>query len=134
MNVVVVARDRARRQTLIQHAEGAGWTVRADVPTEAALSREDLDGVAAIVIDVRDMPLLSNGVRAERDLREPLTARELDVLEQMAAGLSNRHIAQVLGISEHTVKFHVSAILAKLGVSSRSAAIRHGMRHGLVTL
>ena len=52
----------------------------------------------------------------------------------MAAGLSNRQIADVLGISEHTVKFHVSAILGKLGVSSRSAAIRHGMRQGLVTL
>jgi DNA-binding NarL/FixJ family response regulator len=68
------------------------------------------------------------------DLVEPLTSREHDVLEQMAAGLSNRQIADVLGISEHTVKFHVSAILGKLGVSSRSAAIRHGLRQGLVTL
>jgi len=140
MNVVVVARDHARRQTLIQRAEEAGWTVRADVPTEAALSPEDLDGVAAIVIDAHDTPAISprgdegRDLVAARDLVEPLTSREHDVLEQMAAGLSNRQIADVLGISEHTVKFHVSAILGKLGVASRSAAIRHAMRQGLVTL
>ena len=134
MNVVVVARDHARRQTLIQRVEEAGWTVRADVPTEAALSPEDLDGVAALVIDAHDVPAIPNRVDEGHDLVESLTSREHDVLEQMAAGLSNRQIANVLGISEHTVKFHVSAILGKLGVSSRSAAIRHGMRHGLVTL
>jgi DNA-binding CsgD family transcriptional regulator len=134
MNVVVVARDHARRQALIQRAEEAGWTVRADVPTEAALSPEDLDGVAALVIDAHDAPAISMHTDGGRDLLEPLTSREHDVLEQMAAGLSNRQIADVLGISEHTVKFHVSAILGKLGVTSRSAAIRHGLRQGLVTL
>lgn len=134
MNVVVVARDPTRRHALIQRAEDAGWTVRADVPTEAALSPEDLDGVAAIVIDARDATALSPPAHDGRDLVEPLTSREHDVLEQMAAGLSNRQIADVLGISEHTVKFHVSAILGKLGVTSRSAAIRHGLRQGLVTL
>jgi ATP/maltotriose-dependent transcriptional regulator MalT len=134
MNVVVVARDSARRQTLIQRAEEAGWTVRADVPTEAALSPEDLDGVAAVVLDVQDAHATSMRVDEASDLVEPLTAREQEVLEQMAAGLSNRQIAHALGISEHTVKFHVSAILGKLGVATRSAAIRHGMRQGLVTL
>jgi ATP/maltotriose-dependent transcriptional regulator MalT len=134
MNVVVVARDPARRQTLIQRAEEVGWTVRADVPTEAALSPEDLDGVAAIVLDSHEARARSNPADAARDLVEALTSREHEVLEQMAAGLSNRQIAHTLRISEHTVKFHVSAILGKLGVSSRSAAIRHGMRQGLVTL
>src|SRR5215510_12287649 len=105
MNVVVVARDPARRQTLIHRVEEAGWTVRADVPTEAGLSPEDLDGVAAVLIDAHDAP----SVRADPspDLVEPLTTREHDVLEQMAAGLSNRQIAAALAISEHTVKFHV---------------------------
>jgi DNA-binding CsgD family transcriptional regulator len=132
MNVVVVGRDPVRRQTLIHRVEEAGWTVRADVPTEADLSPEDLDDVAAVVVDAQDIP----GARVEpsQDLVEPLTTREHEVLEQMAAGLSNRQIALALGISEHTVKFHVSAVLGKLGVSSRSAAIRHGLRQGLVTL
>jgi DNA-binding CsgD family transcriptional regulator len=134
MNVVVVAHDSARRQALIRRAEEAGWTVRADVPTEAALSPEDLDGVAAILLDARDARPVQHTAEIGQDPVEPLTSREQEVLEQMAAGLSNRQIATVLGISEHTVKFHVSAILGKLGVSSRSAAIRHGMRHGLVTL
>ena len=132
MNVVVVARDPARRRTLIRKVEEAGWTVRANVPADTALSAEDLDGVAAVVLDGRDMN--STNAAREEDLVEPLTSREHDVLEQLAAGLSNRQIARALGISEHTVKFHVSAILSKLGVSSRAAAIRHGMRHGLVTL
>ena len=134
MNVVVVARDHARRRALIQRVEDAGWTVRADVPTEAALSPEDLDGVAAVVIDARDATALSTSAHDGQDLVEPLTSLEPDVLEPMAAGVSNRQIADVLGISEHTVKFHVSAILGKLGVTSRSAAIRHGLRQGLVTL
>ena len=134
MNVVVVARDPARRQTLIQRAEEAGWTVRADVPAEAALSPEDLDGVAALVLDVQDAHATSIRGDETRDLVEPLTVREQEVFEQMADGLSNRQIAHALGISEHTVKFHVSAILGKLGVATRSAAIRHGMRQGLVTL
>jgi len=132
VNVVVVARDPSRRQTLIRQVEEAGWTVRAHVPAEAALSAEDLDGVAAVVLDAQDTE--SSNASREEDLVEPLTSREHEVLEQLAAGLSNRQIARALGISEHTVKFHVSGILGKLGVSSRAAAIRHGMRHGLVTL
>jgi len=134
MNVVVVARDPARRQTLIQRADDAGWTVRADVPTEAALSPEDLDGVAAVVLDAHDAHATTMRLDEAQDLVEPLTTREQEVLEQMAAGLSNRQIAHALDISEHTVKFHVSAILGKLGVATRSAAIGHGMRQGLVTL
>lgn len=135
MTVVVIARDPERRRALIQEAESAGWTVRADVPAYASLSPEDLDGVAAVLVD-RDDALDGTGARDDVSdgLIEPLTSREQEVLEHIAAGLSNRQIATVLGISEHTVKFHVSAILGKLGVTSRAAAIRHGVRRGLVTL
>ena len=73
MNVVVVARDPARRQTLIQSVEEAGWTVRADVPAEAALSPEDLDGVAAVLTDARDLHATSNPGTHEHDVIEPLT-------------------------------------------------------------
>jgi len=135
MTVVVVARDPSRRNALIQQAESAGWTVRADVPVEAALTAEDLDGVAALLLDAHDAVHAGGPVATQAEpLIEPLTSREHDVLEHLTAGLSNRQIATALGISEHTVKFHVSAILGKLGVSSRAAAIRHGVRHGLVTL
>ena len=65
---------------------------------------------------------------------EPLTPREIEVLNQLAAGLSNKAIATTLAISEHTVKFHISAILSKLGASSRTEAVAVGIRAGLVML
>ena len=66
---------------------------------------------------------------AER-CEEPLTAREHDVLEIASRGLSNREVGGELGISEHTVKFHLAAIYGKLGVSTRTAAVRRGLRRG----
>lgn len=61
-----------------------------------------------------------------------LSERELDVLEQMVEGLTNRQIAEALSISRSTVKFHVSSILAKLNVSSRTEAVALAMQHNLV--
>jgi len=63
---------------------------------------------------------------------EPLTPRERDVLALLAEGLANKAIAARLGISEHTAKFHVNAILGKLGVDSRAEAIARAARLGLV--
>ena len=70
----------------------------------------------------------------EPDLYEALTPRELEVLEVLAQGLSNRSIAARLAISEHTVKFHVSSIFAKLGAENRTDAVRRGVRLGLIAL
>jgi DNA-binding NarL/FixJ family response regulator len=67
-------------------------------------------------------------------LEEPLTAREHDVLEIASRGLSNREVAGELGISEHTVKFHLAAIYGKLGVSTRTAAVRRGLRRGIIEI
>lgn len=71
---------------------------------------------------------------AVQDLEEPLTNREREVLELLAQGLSNKLIAQELHISEHTVKFHISSLYAKLGVSSRAEAVSQGARYGLLSL
>jgi DNA-binding NarL/FixJ family response regulator len=68
------------------------------------------------------------------DLAEPLTPREREVLELVAAGLSNRRIAERLGISEHTAKFHLNGILAKLGAATRTEAVVLAARHGLLML
>jgi len=65
---------------------------------------------------------------------EPLTPREQEVLALLAQGLANKAIAVRLGISEHTAKFHVNAILGKLGVDSRAEAIVRAARLGLVVL
>jgi DNA-binding NarL/FixJ family response regulator len=71
----------------------------------------------------------------ERDpLAEELTAREQEVLQQLSLGLSNKEIAAKMHISDHTVKFHVNAILSKLGVTSRTEAVVQAARRGLVIL
>jgi len=67
-------------------------------------------------------------------LVEPLTPRESEVLQMLAAGLGNKEIAVKLCISDHTVKFHVASILGKLGVASRTEAVSLGIRRGLVLL
>ena len=67
-------------------------------------------------------------------LPESLTPREVEVLHALAAGLGNKAIARELGISEHTAKFHVSQILAKLGAGSRAEAVSIAMRRGLLPL
>ena len=71
---------------------------------------------------------------AELAFVEPLTDRELRVLNLLADGLSNPKIARVLSISRNTVKFHVSSIISKLGARSRTEAVTIGVKHGLVIL
>ncbi|HUZ02893.1 MAG TPA: response regulator transcription factor [Thermomicrobiaceae bacterium] len=68
------------------------------------------------------------------DVTEALTHRELDVLQLIAQGLPNKAIAAELGISEHTVKFHVGSILDKLRASSRAEALARAARAGLIVL
>jgi DNA-binding NarL/FixJ family response regulator len=65
---------------------------------------------------------------------EPLTRREREVLQMLAAGLANKEIANRLHISDHTAKFHVASILGKLGAASRAEAVTQGIRRGLVLL
>jgi DNA-binding NarL/FixJ family response regulator len=67
-------------------------------------------------------------------IQEPLTPREIEVLELMAEGLPNKGIAARLGISDQTVKFHVAAIMGKLVASNRTDAVRRAVRRGLVSL
>ena len=67
-------------------------------------------------------------------LVEPLTPRETQVLELVADGLANKAIAGALGVSDETVKFHLTTIFGKLGASNRTDAVRRALRHGLVTI
>ncbi len=70
----------------------------------------------------------------ELGLQSPLTGREQEVLALLARGLANKQIAASLGISEHTVKFHVSSIFSKLNVTNRTEAVRAGLRGGWIAL
>jgi len=65
---------------------------------------------------------------------EDLTRREIEVLRMLAEGLGNRQMASRLGISDHTIKFHVSSILDKLGAASRTEAVTMGIRMGIILL
>ena len=80
------------------------------------------------------LPAGSPPARALDELAESLTRREVEVLQMLATGLSNKEIAARLNISEHTVKFHVASILGKLGAGSRTEAVSLGIRRGLVLL
>lgn len=70
----------------------------------------------------------------QEPLAETLTPRETEVLQLLSRGLANKQIARELEISEHTVKFHISSIYAKLWATNRAEAVRLGIQRGLVTL
>ena len=67
-------------------------------------------------------------------VNSPLTDRETEVLNLLSKGLANKQIAMALGISEHTVKFHVSSIYTKLNVTNRTEAVHEGLRGGWIAL
>jgi DNA-binding NarL/FixJ family response regulator len=69
---------------------------------------------------------------AAESMVETLTPREMETLEMLAEGLSNKQIAARLGISEHTAKFHVNSILGKLAAATRTEAVMRGIRTGLL--
>jgi DNA-binding NarL/FixJ family response regulator len=112
-----------------------GWgIVPHDAPPEelGAAAAAVAQGLVVLPRAVADGALA--GAPAAEELSEPPTAREGEVLGLLARGLSNKQIARELHISEHTVKFHISALYAKLGVGNRAEAVSQGARHGLISL
>jgi DNA-binding CsgD family transcriptional regulator len=115
----------------------------------AALLREFQRGVVplpdatdAIVVSPAAWPRVAApaAIPARRDagsderLIEELTAREREVLALVADGHPNREIATRLGISDHTVKFHLASLFGKLGVSTRTQAVRRALESGLIDI
>lgn len=90
----------------------------------------ELLGPADVADPGRPLLVLSEAQRREN----PLTPRETEVLEAVADGFSNREIADVLGMSENTVKFHLSSIYEKLDADNRTDAVLAGIRRGVVTV
>src|SRR3954462_14859792 len=87
-----------------------------------------------IVIDDALAGAVLQQSRRAHELIEPLTARELEVMQLLASGQTNKEIANRLGVTEHTVKFHVNSILGKLGVATRTEAVVHVARLDIVML
>ncbi len=130
--LAIVADETDAQEALAAGARGA-LPRNADGDRLAAALRALAQGL--LILDDSFAPLLLRNTPAPpEELAEPLTPRELEVLQLLSQGLPNKRIAQRLGISEHTAKFHVNAILGKLGVQSRSEAIVHAVRLGLVVL
>ncbi|CAN5261179.1 response regulator transcription factor [soil metagenome] len=133
-SVLLLAEDEGAVPKLRAHSP-RGWGI---LPPDAP--QEELE--AAVVAVARGLVVLPDAVagRLFGNLQdsgeppEPLTSRESEVLGLIGRGLSNRMIATELHISEHTVKFHISSLFAKLGVGNRAEAVSRGARYGLLSL
>jgi NarL family two-component system response regulator YdfI len=127
----------------------ASWTAQAlRAGVKAILPREaDMEDVFAaiqaahaglVLLDPEVTLELAAKIRPPSDpdteIADDLTPREIEVLRMLAEGLGNREMAARLGISDHTVKFHISSILDKLNASSRTEAVTLGIRMGLILL
>lgn len=135
--------DAAREIRVVAVLAGADQAPEALGAGARGVVLRDVDAsrLAAAVRAVAEGLMVLDATAAESALRpppplaatvEPLTPREQEVLQLLAQGLSNKLIASRLGISDHTVKFHVNAILGKLGAQSRTEALAHAARLGLV--
>ena len=121
--------DQAKVNAALQ-AGAAGYLLKdADADQVAAAIRAAAAGQCHL--DPAVAKILADSLRAPRPAADSLTARERDVLAQIASGATNRQIARRLGVSERTARTHVSSILAKLGLSSRTQAALWALRHGL---
>jgi DNA-binding CsgD family transcriptional regulator len=102
------------------------------------------DRLAKLLSDIPGLRLASPGENADAllvspraaapDQDAPLTPREIEVLNHLAEGVSNKTIARRLGISVHTVKFHVRSLLDKLDATGRTDAVAHAARIGVIQL
>jgi NarL family two-component system response regulator YdfI len=128
--------DALRRGASAVLARGASASaiaaaVRAAAAGLVVVERAALDGVLGAVHSTTGASAAHEHVD---DDAPPLTPRELEVLAMLAEGLGNKRIAARLAISEHTVKFHLASVYAKLRVSTRTEAVTAGVRRGLVML
>jgi DNA-binding NarL/FixJ family response regulator len=132
---ILLLSDDDRSVPVLREFAPRGWgVVSPDTPPEE-LSAAIVAVIQGLVVLPRALTgRLLRGQEVVEEPSEPLTAREREVLGLLGRGLSNKMIARDLRISEHTVKFHVSSIYAKLGAASRTEAIGLGARLGLISL
>lgn len=116
---------------LVGTAAERAW-LRAQMDGHATVVGE-FDTLAAARLQKLDANAIVLAPAGADSLVEPLTPRELQVLELLAEGLPNKTIAARLGLSDQTVKFHVAAIAGKLGAANRTDAVRRAVRQGLIT-
>jgi DNA-binding NarL/FixJ family response regulator len=133
----VVLSDEPGMANLLARAGLRGWACLARDADADQLDLAVRSAEAGLVL--LDLPLAATSLAvpatvAAAQAMEPLTARELQVLQLVAQGLPNKGIARRLGISENTAKFHVASLCGKLGASSRTEAVTLAARRGLILL
>jgi two-component system, NarL family, response regulator YdfI len=133
--VLLLASDPSGAWTAQARRSGVRAVLRSDATAEE-LATAIAAARAGLLVLHPDALKSSTEARAARSRigATALTAREQEILEMIAEGMSNRTIANRLGISSQTVKFHVASILAKLGAGSRTEAVTFGLRQGLIAL
>ena len=114
--------------------EIVGEALQAQVQSGAITLRGDIDAVLTSPAAAQPIAPRVDPASDDEPLVEQLTPRELTVLALVADGLGNREIGHELDISEHTVKFHLASVFGKLGASSRTEAVRRGLRLGLIEI
>lgn len=125
---IVLAGFPEVRARLKAELEDRGLEVVGEFASLAAARRAHVHADALVIASS------ANETGADEEMIETLTAREIQVLELLAEGLPNKAIAERLGISDQTVKFHVAAISGKLGAVNRTDAVRRAVRRGLIAL
>ncbi|MCB8944886.1 MAG: response regulator transcription factor [Ardenticatenaceae bacterium] len=133
--VVVLLADE-EQATAVYHHNLRGILLR-DMDTDKLIAAARAVANGLLAIEPRLAKALLPATNTDDDdltLDEPLTPRELEVLQRLAEGLTNKAIAIELGISEHTIKFHVNAIMGKLHAQSRTEAVVRATRLGLILL
>ena len=132
MRVLLVGSPPARARLRAQL--NGSLEIAGEFASLAAARAADTGVEAVLVADDAASASAAAAGDDETAFDEPLTAREVQVLELLAEGLPNKAIAARLGISDQTVKFHVASIAGKLGAANRTDAVRRAVRRGLITL
>ncbi|MDE3137229.1 MAG: response regulator transcription factor [Acidobacteriota bacterium] len=137
--LVLLVDDASRNELLRAFAAGARAVLRRDATPHEIFAALEAAAAGLAAIDAEHLHLLlpaanAAGLDDEEPALDALSPRESEVLALLAQGLPNKIIADRLGISGHTVKFHVSTILSKLGASSRTEAVAKGFKDGLLVL
>ncbi len=131
----VIALAPADSKALPLLAAGASAVLRRDVSADALRSAvaSVKQGLQVVEPSLLDLPARTAAPASSRNSAE-LTPREHDVLELLAVGLSNKQIAAKLGISSHTAKFHIGAILSKMDAATRTEAVVRAVQRGIIVV
>jgi DNA-binding NarL/FixJ family response regulator len=133
--VVLLTEDPGGQHAVDALRAGARAVLPADAAPAEIVAAVEAAASGLVVLHPDVLESIAQAVAAPAAAASPgqsLTPREAEVLAMLAEGLGNKEIAWRLKISEHTVKFHVSSIFAKLGASSRTEAVTLGVRRGLI--